>query len=57
MNIQLDRQHKNFLIIDIETASANKQYSDMDERLQALWNKKASFLHNEDEQTPSGALL
>jgi len=52
MNIQLDRQHKNFLIIDIETASANKQYSDMDERLQALWNKKASFLHNEDEQTP-----
>jgi predicted PolB exonuclease-like 3'-5' exonuclease len=49
MKIQLDRQYKNILVIDIETASAHKDYTDMDERLQALWDKKASFLHNEDE--------
>jgi 3'-5' exonuclease len=51
MKIQLDRQFKNLLVIDIETASSYKSYGDMDERMQALWNKKASFLHNEDEQS------
>ncbi len=52
MNIQLERHYKNLLVIDIETASAKAQYNDLNERLQALWDKKASFLHNEDEQTP-----
>ena len=51
MNIQLDQQYKNILVIDIETVSAYEQYSDKDERLQNLWDKKASFLHNEEEQT------
>jgi len=52
MKIQLDHQFKNILVLDIETASATEQYSDMDGRLQRLWDKKASFLHNEEEMTP-----
>jgi hypothetical protein len=51
MKIQLDRQYKNILVVDIETASAFGKSADMDERLQAMWSKKASFLHNEEEQT------
>lgn len=39
------------LVIDIETASAFKDYSDMDERMQSLWQKKASFLANNDNKT------
>ncbi len=50
MKIQLERQYKNLLVIDIETASAFASYDDMDQRLQTLWNKKASFLQNEDNQ-------
>jgi predicted PolB exonuclease-like 3'-5' exonuclease len=55
MKIQLDRQYKNILVIDIETASAHKHYTDMDVRLQALWDKKASFLSN-DEELPNDEL-
>lgn len=51
MKIQFDRQYKNLLVIDIETASSFKEYADMDERMQALWNKKASFLYNEEAQS------
>lgn len=51
MKIQLDKQYKNILVIDIETVSAFREYGDMDERLQNMWNKKASFLHTEEEQT------
>ncbi len=41
---------KNLLIIDIETVSSFKEYSEMPERLQQLWDKKASFLRNDDNQ-------
>ncbi|MDA0194864.1 MAG: 3'-5' exonuclease [Bacteroidetes bacterium] len=41
---------KNLLIIDIETVSNFKEYSEMPERLQQLWDKKAYLLKNEDNQ-------
>jgi DNA polymerase elongation subunit (family B) len=47
----MTQDHKNLLVIDIETASAFKDYSDMDERMQSLWQKKASFLANNDNKT------
>jgi DNA polymerase elongation subunit (family B) len=51
MNFEMTQDHKNLLVIDIETASAFKDYSDMDERMQSLWQKKASFLANNDNKT------
>ena len=52
MKIQFDNIFRNFLVIDIETASGFKEYQDMDERMQSLWNKKASFLQKTEESTP-----
>lgn len=52
MKFQLELQYKNILVIDIETASAYPSYAKMNERMQQMWNKKASFLNNEDELTP-----
>jgi DNA polymerase elongation subunit (family B) len=52
MKIQFDKIFKNLLVIDIETASAFEQYQDMNERMQSLWNKKASFISKSDEDTP-----
>jgi hypothetical protein len=49
MKFQLELQYKNILVIDIETASAQPSYKEMDERMQHMWNKKASFLNNDDE--------
>ncbi len=43
---------RNYLVIDIETASAFPHYKDMDDRLQKLWDKKASFIRSEEKQTP-----
>ena len=40
---------KNVLFIDIETVSQVPDFELLDERLQKLWLKKASFLHNDDE--------
>jgi DNA polymerase elongation subunit (family B) len=51
MNFEMTQDHKNLLVIDIETASAFKDYSDMDDRMQSLWQKKASFLANNDNKT------
>ncbi len=52
MKIQFDNIFKNFLVIDIETATAYADYHDMDERMRILWDKKASFMQNEDETSP-----
>lgn len=44
---------KNILFIDIETVSLEAEFSLLPERLQALWEKKAAKLKNEDELSPS----
>ena len=49
MKIQFDKIFRNLLVIDIETASAFEEYQDMNERMQALWDKKASFLQTTEE--------
>jgi hypothetical protein len=41
------------LFLDIETAAAFKDYSELPERIQRLWDKKASFLRNPNELPPS----
>ncbi|MCG8309362.1 MAG: 3'-5' exonuclease [Cytophagales bacterium] len=53
MKIQFENIFRNFLIIDIETASNFEDYSDMDERMRALWDKKASFIQNQDDKNPN----
>lgn len=47
MTDQFDRQLKNILFIDIETAAQHAKFEDVDERLQKHWERKASFLKNE----------
>lgn len=42
------------MVIDIETASAHPDYKNMDPRMQALWDKKASFVSQSEEETPQG---
>lgn len=51
MKIQFDKIFKNLMVIDIETASAYPDYKNMDERMQALWDKKASFISQSEEET------
>ena len=51
MKIQFENIFRNFLVIDIETASIYKNYSDMDERMKTLWDKKASFMQNQEDKT------
>lgn len=40
---------KHVLVLDIETASATQDYSDQTEDMQAHWDRKSSFLRNENE--------
>ncbi len=42
---------KNLLFIDIETASIVKSYDELSPRMQKLWQHKASFLKNDNDQT------
>lgn len=42
---------RNLLILDIETVSAYPSYEDQSESLQAHWDKKVSFLKNEEEKS------
>lgn len=49
MTDQFDRQLKNILFVDIETAAQHAHFSEVDERLQKHWERKASFLKNEAE--------
>ncbi|MGR3811478.1 ribonuclease H-like domain-containing protein [Jiulongibacter sp. NS-SX5] len=39
----------NILFLDIETAAAYQNYSDMPERLKPLWDRKAGYLPNDKE--------
>ena len=49
MKIQFEKIFRNLLVIDIETASAFEEYQNMDERMQTLWDKKASFMQKTEE--------
>ncbi len=40
------------LFLDIETVPYEAQYHDLSERMQKLWNKKASHIKTESEDTP-----
>jgi len=51
MKIQFDNIFKNFLVIDIETASIFEDYNSMDSRMQSLWDKKASFMQKMEERS------
>jgi len=42
---------RNVLVIDIETASVEKDFNALPENMQKHWNHKAQFLRNEDEKT------
>lgn len=53
MTDQFDRQLKNTLFIDIETAAQHAEFKDVDERLQKHWERKASFLKNDGELSPA----
>ncbi|MEM7035759.1 MAG: ribonuclease H-like domain-containing protein [Bacteroidota bacterium] len=41
---------ENILFLDIETASAEKNYADLPERLQKLWDKKARILNKREDE-------
>lgn len=51
MKIQFDNIFKNFLVIDIETASIFENYKSMDSRMQSLWDKKASYMQSVEEKS------
>lgn len=53
MQLSYNSIFQDLLVIDIETVSAYESFSDMDERMQTLWIKKASFLKNDDTLEPS----
>ena len=42
----------NVLFLDIETVAGQPSFNNLDERIQAHWNKKAGFLHNEEDLAP-----
>lgn len=42
---------KNILVIDIETASGAESFHELSEPLKKHWERKASFLRNEDERS------
>ncbi len=46
--IDQQKRERNLLFIDIETVSAQPSFEWLDERMQKLWSKKASYLKNED---------
>jgi len=43
---------ENLLVLDIETVRSYKLYEEMPERLQAQWDRKASFLKANEETSP-----
>ena len=51
MKNQFDKAFKDYLVIDIETASTVEHFDSLDFRMQALWEKKASFMQNNDERS------
>ena len=55
MTNQFEQTYKNYLVIDIETASIVEDYESLDPRMQVQWDKKATFLQKTDER-PSDEL-
>lgn len=51
MKIQFENIFRNFLVIDIETASTFEDFNKLDPRMQSLWDKKASFMQNTEERS------
>lgn len=51
MNDQFLTQLKNILFVDIETAAQSADFEHVDGRLQKHWERKASFLKNDDNLT------
>ena len=52
------RHHlENILFLDIETASHVADYSQMSERYQALWDKKAKLLNKREEEPRTSEFL
>ncbi|MFN8353511.1 MAG: 3'-5' exonuclease [Spirosomataceae bacterium] len=45
------KKERNLLFIDIETVSCFPDFELLDERMQKLWSKKASYLKNEEDLT------
>lgn len=45
----MDPLLKNLLILDIETVAVQKDYHDLSPSLKKHWDRKASFIRNEDE--------
>jgi uncharacterized protein YprB with RNaseH-like and TPR domain len=43
----------NILFLDIETVPQHATYNEVDERMQALWNKKAALIARDSDATPS----
>ena len=43
---------KNFLLIDIETASGNRNLEELSPQMKTLWEKKAGFIRNTEEKSP-----
>ncbi len=43
---------KHVLVLDIETASGFKEFTDLSPEMQQHWERKSSFLRNQDELSP-----
>jgi hypothetical protein len=54
MTDEFRKRVKNLLLLDIETVASHASYDDLSERMQALWDKKASTLRK-GEENPSSA--
>lgn len=52
MRLLAETDLRSVLVIDIETVSAFENYQDLNEDWQALWDKKASSLRKNEEDTP-----
>jgi len=49
MSPDFRRRIRNLLLLDIETVASHAAYEQLDERMQALWNKKAARLRKADD--------
>ena len=48
----MDPRLRNLLILDIETVAINKDYQKLNADLKKHWERKSSFLRNDEEHTP-----
>ncbi|MEQ8469937.1 MAG: 3'-5' exonuclease [Marinoscillum sp.] len=48
----MDYRLKNLLIIDIETVAQSKDYQKLNTNLQRHWERKSTFLRNEEDHSP-----